>query len=450
MAESFTERSAAAMGIGSADDARPWYLGATPLATLPWLIRLRWTTAAIEATVVVTAIVFPELDFPLRQLAPLILAAALINIAIALWLSRVRPLPRPLAFVALALDVALLTGLLDLTGGPFNPFTVVLIAYVALATLTLGKVPGALVGGFAAAAIGLLVYWHTRELDPEHHRLNDFPTHLFTMWVAIASTAELAAYFVVQASNALARREAELEAMRQRAARSERLISLTTLAAGAAHELSTPLATIALASRELQHAAESRGTVPDLAEDARLIRAEVDRCQTILDQMTGRAGGTAADDPEAIDLASLVAEIRAGITTGDSARLDVRLPETQTPVFLPRGGLRQALLSLVKNACDATRETGARVVVDVAQESDRLSVTVRDPGPGMPADVLERAGEPFFTTKEPGKGLGLGLFLARIFAERVGGRLVVTSDRGTTARLDLPSRSTAAALENAS
>jgi two-component system, sensor histidine kinase RegB len=450
MAESFTERSAAAMGIATADDARPWYLSATPLATLPWLIRLRWTTAAIEAAVVVTAVVFRELDFPLRQLAPLILAAALTNIAIAVWLSRVRPLPRPLAFVTLTLDIALLTGLLDLTGGPFNPFSVVLIAHVMLATLTLGKVPGALIGGFAAAAIGLLLYWHTRELDPEHHRLNDFPTHLFTMWIAIAATAELAAYFVVQASNALARREAELEAMRQRAARSERLISLTTLAAGAAHELSTPLATIALASRELQRAAESRGTVPDLAEDARLIRAEVDRCQTILDQMTGRAGGTAADDPESIDLASLVAEVRAGITSGDSARLDVRLPATQTPVFLPRGGLRQALLSLVKNACDATRETGARVVVDVAQESDRLSVTVRDPGPGMPADVLERAGEPFFTTKEPGKGLGLGLFLARIFAERVGGRLVVTSDRGTTARLEVPSRSAAAALETAS
>ena len=80
-------------------------------------------------------------------------------------------------------------------------------------------------------------------LDPAHHRLNDFPTHLFTIWIAMAVTAELAAYFIVQASNALARREEEIESMRAQAARTERLVSSTTLAAGAAHELSTPLAT---------------------------------------------------------------------------------------------------------------------------------------------------------------------------------------------------------------
>ena len=92
-----------------------------------------------------------------------------------------------------------------------------------------------------------------------HHRLNDFPTHLFTMWIAVAATAELIAYFVLQASNALARRERELEEMRRQAARTARVMSMTTLAAGAAHELSTPLATIALASKELERSASAQG-----------------------------------------------------------------------------------------------------------------------------------------------------------------------------------------------
>ncbi len=420
-------------------ETRPWYLGATPLATLPWLIRLRWSTAIIEAIVVGVAWTFPHLDFPLHEIAPVILAAAIVNAIVAINLSRGRPQHSSFSLLAMLLDVALLVGLLDLTGGPFNPFTVVLVAQVTLAALTLGPAPAALLGGFAAAGFGLLAYWHLRELDPVHHRLNDFPTHLFTMWIAVSTTAELAAYFVVQASEALARREAELEMMRERAAKTERLMSLTTLAAGAAHELSTPLATIALASRELEHAADARGTVPDLAEDARLIRAEVDRCQAILDQMSGRAGGATADDPEPIDPATLVAEIRARLSADQSARLQVRLPEAAVPVLLPRAGLSQAVFSLVKNAFDATAgDTTTPVVIALEQERGRLRVTVADQGPGMSPETLGRIGEPFFTTKDPGRGLGLGLFLTRVFAERVGGGLTVTSSNGTTACLELP------------
>ena len=420
-------------------ETRPWYLGATPLATLPWLIRLRWSTAIIEALVVGVAWTFPRLDFPLHEIATVILAAAIVNAIVAINLSRGRPQHGSFSLLAMLLDVALLVGLLDLTGGPFNPFTVILVAQVTLAALTLGPAPAALLGGFAAAGFGLLTYWHLRELDPVHHRLNDFPTHLFTMWIAVSTTAELAAYFVVQASDALARREAELEVMRKRAAKTERLMSLTTLAAGAAHELSTPLATIALASRELEHAADARGTVPDLAEDARLIRAEVDRCQAILDQMSGRAGGATADDPEPIDPAALVAEIRARLSADQSARLQVRLPEAAVPVLLPRAGLSQAVFSLVKNAFDATAgDKATPVVIALEQERGRLRVTVADQGPGMSPETLGRIGEPFFTTKDPGRGLGLGLFLTRVFAERVGGGLTVTSNNGTTACLELP------------
>src|SRR5262249_1512560 len=124
-----------------------------------------------------------------------------------------------------------------------------------------------------------------------------------------------------------------------RAARSERLVALTTLAAGAAHELSTPLATIALASRELQHALDARRSDPDLAEDAQLIRREVDRCQAILDQMSGRAGGTAADEPELVALPELLAEVRSRFSSDDAGRLIVNTPLTIPPILLPRAGL---------------------------------------------------------------------------------------------------------------
>src|SRR5262249_41037049 len=157
-----------------------------------------------------------------------------------------------------------------------NPFVVVYALQITLAALTLGAAPAIVLGVVAAASYGILIDWHVHELVPTHHRINDFPTHLFTSWLAGVVTAELVAFFVGRASAALLRREEALEAMRIRAARSERLVALTTLAAGAAHELSTPLATIALAARELQHALDARRSDPDLAGDAQLIRREVD------------------------------------------------------------------------------------------------------------------------------------------------------------------------------
>jgi two-component system, sensor histidine kinase RegB len=257
------------------------------------------------------------------------------------------------------------------------------------------------------------------------------------MWVAATVAAELVAYFVGRASEALARREEALESMRLRAARSERLVSLTTLAAGAAHELSTPLATIALASRELQRALERVGDAA-LTDDARLIRTEVDRCQTILDQMSGRAGGTAADEAELVLLPALMDDVRSRLASDRASRLIVQASSDLHPVLVPRAGLSQTLLSLIANAFDATGNADASVIIDLSATSNTFRIAVVDEGPGLTPEARRRAGEPFYTTKDPGRGLGLGLFLARIFAERLGGSLKLESTVGTKAILELP------------
>jgi len=232
--------------------------------------------------------------------------------------------------------------------------------------------------------------------------------------------------------------------MRLRAARSERLVSLTTLAAGTAHELSTPLATIATASRELQRALELRGIDVALTDDARLIRTEVDRCQAILDQMSGRAGGATADEPEVVVLPDLLNDLRSRLASDRANRLVVHTPAELHSVVVPRAGLTQTLLSLIANAFDATANSDAPVVIDISTTSDTFRIAIADEGPGLTPEAKRRAGEPFYTTKDPGRGLGLGLFLARIFAERLGGSLKLDSAVGTTAILELPTRSSPA------
>jgi two-component system sensor histidine kinase RegB len=176
----------------------------------------------------------------------------------AVLIHRGHAAPRSLVASSLSADALLLTGLLDITGGPFNPFIVMYATYVWLAFVSAGPRWGVLVTTVSIAGFGWLLLDHVQAEMAEHHRLNDFPTHLFTMWFSGAAIAELVAHYVSRARAALALRQRQLDEARERALRSEHLASLTTLAAGAAHELSTPLATIAVAARELERQAESK------------------------------------------------------------------------------------------------------------------------------------------------------------------------------------------------
>ena len=140
-------------------------------------------------------------------------------------------------------------------------------------------------------------------------------------------------------------------------------------------------------------------------------------------------------------MANVIADIRERLPSDRANRIEVRMPARLMPIRLPRRGLAQALLSLVKNAFDATVDDVSAVVVEVSQDTETFRVAVQDRGPGLSPEALQRVGEPFYTTKEPGRGLGLGLFLARVFAERFGGTLTLESRQGTIAVIELPLRS---------
>ena len=414
-----------------------WYLAATPAAVSRWLGRLIRASVAIDILVLVAAFTLPAGEFPLRRLAPLVAAVAFVGIERSSSRGHGDRIGRLTIAAHLLLLVALLTGLLELSGGPSNAFSVIYAVLIALAAVTLGGGWAAAVAVASVAAYGLLISWHLEELVPAHHRLIDFPTHLFMMWIAIAATAELAAHFIGAASRAVDQRERAIGVMREQAARTDRLVSLTTLAAGAAHELSTPLATIAIASKELERAL-SRARVPDeFAADARLIREEVDRCQLILDQMSGRAGGSAAEIPTEVCIDAVLSDVRARLTDDLAARLRTNSVPGPSAIVAPRAGLVQVLLSLLKNAFDASAAT-ALVTLDVSAANGICRFAIEDHGQGMSPESLQRAGEPFYTTKPAGQGFGLGLFLARAFAERCGGSLTLRSDAGILAILELP------------
>ena len=181
------------------------------------------------------------------------------------------------------------------------------------------------------------------------------------------------------------------------------------------------MATIAVAARELERTAANEAAA-GLADDARLIRTEVDRCQAILNQMSGRAGGSIEQAPEAVDVAEAIADAARQLPAGAGARVVVDAAHALPAIRTSRAAFRQAVISLLRNALDASPAgTAVEVTARASGDGTGVRIDVRDRGPGMTPEVLARAGEPFFTTRGTGRGLGLGLFLARVFAERSGG-----------------------------
>jgi two-component system, sensor histidine kinase RegB len=328
-------------------------------------------------------------------------------------------------------------------GGASNPFSVFYLVHVALSALLLAPRRAWLVTALTSLAFASLFVLPSHVIDPHamhmHHGASSL--HLQGMWLAYSLAAGFVVHFVSRVASSLQARERELFELQRSAARSEKLASLSTLAAGAAHELGTPLGTIALVAKELERGLERGAEATELSQDARLIRQEVERCRDILQRMAANAGEGTGEMPGQFSSAAVEQSLSEALGSG-GGQIAFEHSGEPAELVLPKRLLVQVLANLVRNAVDAQREAGTsepiRVVSRVAD--GRAAFEILDHGAGIPDHARARIGEPFFTTKAPGRGLGLGVFLARAFAEKVGGELTLSArpSGGTLARLSVP------------
>jgi len=402
-----------------------------------WLVRLRWAEIAGQASTILAVWLLTGVELPLVPLTVVVAIGLVSNIALQLYYFGAgrEPGEGPPVYewqvaAIMALDVGLLTALLYLTGGPLNPFGFLYLVQIALATVLFRAVWTWMLVGLSFLGFGLLLLGY-RPLA-----ISD-KTRTYGTWVALGVAAAFIVHFLMRITDALAERERELAEARNLAARQERLASLATMAAGAAHELSTPLGTVALVAKELERGLTSGGD-PEMVADARLIREQVGRCRVILDQMAGGAA-SAGEGVETRTVDALLDEALTGVRAQPAIRRAIAPEVAATEVQLPPRAVSQALRSLVTNAQDAS-PAETPVTVEVECDDDTLRIVVADRGPGMPPEVLARIGEPFYTTKPPGRGMGLGLFLARAVVESVGGAMAIDSEvgRGTRVQVVVP------------
>jgi two-component system sensor histidine kinase RegB len=395
---------------------------------------MRWGALTIQAASILIASGALGVGLPLAPMGTLVALGALSNLWLASRTDRAGHLG---AF--LLLDVVLLTGLLYLSGGPTNPFSIIYVVYIAMSAVMLApRWTWAIAAlSIVSFAILFLVQAPSEHLGHAGHE-GGFQTHLYGMFIALALAVALITYFVSQLSLELRRRERALAEAEERTHRWGKLASIATLAAGAAHELGTPLGTIAVAAKEMERQARQLPGGEALAEDAELIREELERCRLVLDRMAAAGGEHVGEVSSLFPVESLFAEVRERLSPEQAARWVTRTAIEK--IEAPKDALVQMAENIARNGFDAC-ESGS-VSLDVRAVQDGVELRFVDEGRGMDAHAVKRATEPFFTTKEKVDRMGLGLFLARTLIDSLDGRLTIESapGEGTTIVVVLPQK----------
>ena len=426
-----------------------------------WLLHLRWGAVFCQAILILVAYSYLEIAIPLFFVLIIILFEALSNLFFTFFYRRSQVIPERIFGLVMILDIIFLTALLYYTGGPINPFTFLYLVHIALGAILMShkwswgltfftvlcystfflndqsvfeQIPLLLPGGYIGGD-GVGEACHSA--IAEYTKLSShMQLHLKGMLLAFTITAFFIVFFVGRIQKALAQHQKTLDILDKERTRSEKLASLATLSAGAAHEFSTPLSTIAVAAGEMLHHLKKEQSDHGLIEDAQLIKNQVKVCKDVLYQMAADAGEHLGEGLEKFSVQQIISTAVNGFSENDQARIRIENTASEFIILVPTRTLVRTIKGLIKNALDAS-PADAQIILRCFCDENFLYFQVEDKGSGMDEDVLAKATEPFFTTKGQGKGLGLGLFLAQNVAEQLGGTLLLSSRKshGTTATI---------------
>ena len=372
--------------------------------------------------------------------------SALLNLALAFRYPPSHRLANREATVYLAFDVLQLAALLYLTGGIVNPFALMFLAPVVIAAATLDLGNTLILGGLALVSVSLISVVH-KPLPWESAGGLDLPLlYQAGIWASLVIGIGFTSIYAWRIASEGARMSAGLAATQLALARQHRLAALGALATAAAHELGTPLGTIAVVARELERALPENSSE---AEDVRLLRSQAERCRAILARLASpeaMLGATAR-----LPLGALLDDI-ASPYRGEDVEIDIAIEGgPPQPQIWRAPELLHGLGNIIENAADFAR---SRVLIQARFDSAQLRITVEDDGPGFAPEILERIGEPYITSRpshhalgegEIGtsaqlgehEGMGLGFFIAKTLLEQTGGNVNVINPETGGARISI-------------
>jgi two-component system sensor histidine kinase RegB len=389
-------------------------------------IKLRWFAVAGQTVTVLSVYYGYRFPLPLDLCLGVIGLSAVLNVALTLAYPRPQHLPARHAALLLGFDITQLAALIFLTGGLENPFAFLLVVPVAVSASTQPLTVTVALTALDIALTTLLAKLHF-PLPWGHHEPPALPLlYIAGIWSALVSCIAFIAFYSWRIGQETRQMSQALTAAELILAREQRLSALDGLAAAAAHQLGTPLSTIALVAKELE-----REIPPESpwSEDVALLRTQAARCRDILSELSKSGPGREDDFFAQIPLTHLIEEVVAPLRTPGvdiKVRITDAAPSSKPsgePVIPRNPGLIHALVNLVDNATDFARSS---VTVDASYDQDKLRLRIADDGPGFPASIINYLGEPYVTsrprshTRSGEGGMGLGFFIAKTFLERSG------------------------------
>ncbi len=401
------------------------------LTNLRRLVAARWLALALMTGLTLLLSNWLDIPLPLNPLFALLGIAALLN-GILQWRLRDTDSATPgELFTQLLIDITTLGALVFFSGGATNPLVSLLLPPVAIAALTL-PVRGVIAIGVVAIAMYsvLMVFYIPLPLNDAGRATR---LHLLGMWLTFAVSAAMIAWFVVRMTRLIRERDAELAAAREQALRDERIMAIGTLAAGAAHELGTPLSTMALLAGDLASDPQLPTTLqPDIA----LLRQQIGVCKEIITGLLRRAGAERLENTIAEPVDSWLDKLRQrwhATRPQAVSHLETRGSQP-APEIINDPRLEQAVLNLLNNAANAST---AAIDLRLSWGAETIFIDIHDHGPGFPPAVLREGGQNAFPPHE--QGSGIGLMLTRSAIEQLGGRLTLSNppEGGALARLEL-------------
>ena len=374
------------------------------------------------------------IELPLAPLSTTIALLALVNLCTWPRIRNGAAIRDYEFFLQLSIDVLALTSVLYFTGGATNPFAWLFLIPLIIAATVLSARATWLMATLTTTCYTLLMFNFQPLGGNEHiHHNQDFTQHVFGMWFGFVLSAALISWFVVGMANTLRSRDRLLAQVREQALRDEQLIALGTLATGAAHELGTPLATMAVVTRELERTNSDKG----LNRKFTILRDQVERCKKALSVISASAGEARAESGSLVSVSTFLGAINDDWRKQrPDMEFDMHLdPGPEGVTIVDEYTLHQSLANLFNNAADASTEP---LVVRANWDSHRLEIQILDRGPGLRPQVVESIDLQKTSRKE--YGMGLGLFLTHATIRRLGGdiELFDRDGGGTCTHIHLP------------
>ena len=395
---------------------------------LDTLIRLRWMASAGQASALIVTHFVLRMQIPVIGCALCVAASVVLNIALRASFPANLRLNDVWATAILAFDIAQLAVLLFLTGGLENPFSTLFLAPVTTSAVSLPWRQTLILLGLALFFATLLLFLRLPLLGPAGTAIEPPALYTVGLWAAI----NISNLFVSIYGNRVAREARQLAsaltATELMLARAQHLSQLDGLAAAAAHELGTPLATVALVVHELAGQTQLAAT---WADDLRLVEDQVARCRNIIGKLSAPSEMAEASFEE-VGLGNLIEEIAAPHRLQDVDIQVIIAGEGREPICGRNPAVAYGLSNIVENAVGFAAKA---VEIRASWTAQEVEVTISDDGPGFPAQVLQRVGEPYISDRagarrsegEAAGGLGLGLFISKALLERTGGKFVIAN-----------------------